>query len=411
MNTDTLAYMPRTAWTRAGEMRPAVTSPEFDFEGTFARSGLTVSAYDRLVRLTYEGAHEEVPWTSLLDAMMGHLDANYVTLILRPVSPELPYQVVFAGVAQPAIAATYESHFYALDPFVNLPVDRMVQLNELVDEKEWLDSAYYQDFLKPLDIRHYMGADLGGSESPCCRLRVTRPESAVPFAEREMAICSLLLQHLKGAVQLRSELDLVDAERRFYAGTLERLAIGAVLLDKKGRVLKTNAAADEILAENDGLRLAKDSLQATYGNENGELHRLIAEVIAGGSRSTPSLVAGMSLTRPSGRPSLGIVVRTAPLTEWSESSARPAAVVVIRDPETKLEASQTTMKRLYGLTPAETLLALRLLEGLTVDEAAERLSISRNTARCQLRAIFAKTGVTRQTELVRLLLNGVAHLT
>ncbi|HJV27678.1 MAG TPA: ECF-type sigma factor [Aromatoleum sp.] len=410
MNTDALAYMPRTAWPRAGEVRPAVTSPEFDFEQTFARSGLTLSAYDRLVRLTYEGAREEVPWTSLLDAMMGHLDANYVTLILRPVTSEQPYLVVFAGVAQPAIAATYETYFYALDPFVNLPVDRMVQLNELVDEKEWLESAYYQDFLKPLDIRHYMGADLGGSESPCCRLRVTRPEGAVPFEEREMAICTLLLAHLKAAVQLRSALDLVEAERRFYAGTLERLAIGAVLLDKKGRVLKTNAAADEILAENDGLRVAKDGLHATYGNENSELHKLIAEVI-GGARGTPSLVAGMSLTRPSGRPSLGIVVRTAPLTEWSESSVRPAAVVVIRDPETKVEASQTTMKRLYGLTPAETLLALRLLEGLTVDEAAERLSISRNTARCQLRAIFAKTGVTRQTELVRLLLNGVAHLT
>lgn len=62
--------------------------------------------------------------------------------------------------------------------------------------------------------------------------------------------------------------------------------------------------------------------------------------------------------------------------------------------------------RLYGLTPAESTLTLKLLDGLTVDEAAEELSISRNTARCQLRATFAKTGVTRQTELLRLLLGG-----
>ena len=36
--------------------------------------------------------------------------------------------------------------------------------------------------------------------------------------------------------------------------------------------------------------------------------------------------------------------------------------------------------------------------------------IRRNTARAHLRAIFSKTGVRRQTELVRILLNSVAPL-
>ncbi|MNU04988.1 hypothetical protein D3C72_2496320 [compost metagenome] len=35
------------------------------------------------------------------------------------------------------------------------------------------------------------------------------------------------------------------------------------------------------------------------------------------------------------------------------------------------------------------------------------LNIRRNTARAHLRAIFSKTGVRRQTELVRIMLNSV----
>ncbi|MCM2321131.1 MAG: LuxR C-terminal-related transcriptional regulator, partial [Pseudomonas sp.] len=45
--------------------------------------------------------------------------------------------------------------------------------------------------------------------------------------------------------------------------------------------------------------------------------------------------------------------------------------------------------------------------GLSLEEAAEVLNIRRNTARAHLRAIFSKTGVRRQTELVRIMLNSV----
>jgi DNA-binding CsgD family transcriptional regulator len=48
--------------------------------------------------------------------------------------------------------------------------------------------------------------------------------------------------------------------------------------------------------------------------------------------------------------------------------------------------------------------------GLTLDEAAEELSISRNTARAHLRSIFTKTGVSRQTMLVRLIVTSLAQL-
>ena len=67
-------------------------------------------------------------------------------------------------------------------------------------------------------------------------------------------------------------------------------------------------------------------------------------------------------------------------------------------------------KQLFNLTPAETALALELANGLSLEEAAEELNIRRNTARAHLRSIFSKTGVRRQTELVRIMLNSVMAL-
>jgi DNA-binding CsgD family transcriptional regulator len=84
--------------------------------------------------------------------------------------------------------------------------------------------------------------------------------------------------------------------------------------------------------------------------------------------------------------------------------------VYIRDASSKSLASEVVTKQLFNLTKAETALAMELANGLSLEEAAEVLNIRRNTARAHLRSIFSKTGVRRQTELVRIMLNSVVAL-
>jgi DNA-binding CsgD family transcriptional regulator len=73
-------------------------------------------------------------------------------------------------------------------------------------------------------------------------------------------------------------------------------------------------------------------------------------------------------------------------------------------------ASQQTLEALFGLTPAEARLAIRLSRGASLAAVADSHNISQHTARAQLKSVFAKTGVSRQAELVRLVLKSVASL-
>ena len=82
----------------------------------------------------------------------------------------------------------------------------------------------------------------------------------------------------------------------------------------------------------------------------------------------------------------------------------------IRDPTGSSQTSIDVLRQLFDFTPAEAALALQLANGYSLDEAAEELDIRKNTARAHLRAIFSKTGVTRQTTLVHVLLNSVISL-
>jgi DNA-binding CsgD family transcriptional regulator len=374
---------------------------------------LTVRQASDLIGMVYQGMVEAIPWSSLLWQLRGVMGANWVTLIVRPPASETSQaRIINAGPTGVTVADSHWTSYgaFAMDPMVNLPSGRMVTVEEMIGDTHWLTCEFYKIFVEPYDIRYLMGADISTDDGVDCRFRVCRPPSAKPFSDVEKRIGELLLPHLRRAVELHVKLDALDSERRLFAATVDRLLVGTVILDAQGAIFKTNQVADEVLAEEDGLRLGRGGLQATYPTEDKELQRLIKQALAGISSTAQAVGQAMSITRPSGRGKLGVAVRTNPMNEWSEGKRWPAVTVYLRDPDRKAPGSVDVLRKLYGLTPAEALLCMQLVEGLTLDEAADQLNIRKNTARAHLRSIFSKTNVTRQTSLVSLLMSSMGSL-
>lgn len=78
-------------------------------------------------------------------------------------------------------------------------------------------------------------------------------------------------------------------------------------------------------------------------------------------------------------------------------------IVALLDHDNRSAANPQTLQRMYGLTGAETLLALRLAQGDAPLDIAQSWHLSRTTIRSQLASLFAKTETKRQAELVALL--------
>ncbi|WP_395407530.1 helix-turn-helix transcriptional regulator [Pseudoduganella sp. UC29_106] len=367
--------------------------------------------FSGLIASIYDGLLEPIPWEKCLLGLRSLLEANYVTLILRQPSVGDHGLMVNVGDVTTEGLISYNSHFFAMDPFVGLPGDRMVTLTDILDEKAWLASPFYQEFLKPYDVHRLMGADIRTADGGECRLRVCRGHGAPNFSSADKELCGLLLPHFRRAVHFHGRLDLAESERRLYAGAMDRLMVATIILDKHGRVLKTNTQADELLAAADGMRLVGNMPHATHASGNRELQRLIKHALEGRlPANRTDVVEAISLERQSGKRNLGVVVHTVQPSEWSEGTSSPAAAIYIRDPEHKAQAPIDIVRQLFNFTPAEAGLAVQLANGLSLEDAALELGIRRNTARAHLRAIFSKTDVTRQTELVRLLLNSVANM-
>lgn len=392
---------PIQAAARKSAIVPAATEPAVSFDD-----------YDRLLGALYQGALESPPWQAALQLLRDRLQAGHVTLMLRPPSPESTGVMINTGSVTQQGVESYETHFFALDPFVRLSENQVVTAEELIG-KQWLQSTVYQEYLKPLDVRHLLGADIYTKDGIECRLRITRGHDAAPFSDADRALVRRLLPHLKRSIQIHAQLDFLECERALFAGAVNRLLLGMVSFDQNGVIVETNPEARRILGEKDGIWLAGNNLCLDNSQESRDLQRLLRQALSETTHteSGPGMVEAMAVTRPSGRAKLGVLIKAVPMGQFSESKQRPAAVVFLRDPESNAaQPSQELVRRLFGLTRMEAQLALLLAEGLTLDEAAEKMNVRRNTARTHLRSIFCKTGVTRQTMLVRLLLNSVISL-
>ncbi len=371
---------------------------------------MTIEDFSKVLQAIYRGMTESPPWSAALEHLREVFTASQATLLMRPPSPGSSGALVTSGTnVSPQGTESYRTHFFALDPFVGLPPDDVVTAHEWLGEKKWLESRIYQDFMRPIGMLHVMGADLftGGLEF---HLRLCRADDQPAFSEADKQRCRLLLPHFKIAVALHSRMDSLACERELFAGAVDRMLFGTISFDPSGALLEVSEQARTILSAKDGIGLIGNHLRADNTQENDELQRLIRQALNGASASNTKFAETMSLSRPSGRTNLAVLVRAVPLGEWSEGGKRPAAIVFLRDPEHKTSASLEVMRQLFGLTRSESMLALLLANGRSLEEAASEMGITHNTARAHLRSIYTKTGAIRQSDLVRLVLNNVISL-
>jgi DNA-binding CsgD family transcriptional regulator/PAS domain-containing protein len=380
--------------------------------------------YDLLVDLLYEGALDAQPWQKALPALRQSFDAQVVSLVLRPpsdvdggvilncVRPAPGQEPDEDALADPGDweARAYREQFFALDPFVNLPQDKIVALEDILSDKDLMASDYYQHYLQPTGLFRILGVDTLEPGGMLARLRVSRRKTEPRFSKAERELLARITPHLRRAIQVYASLNRATSERDVYAGAVDQLSVATLILDEEGRLLNHNALAGAILDEADGLLLKDQHLHLEGRDLNKSLQEALSDVIRAQQDGATAVVRALRVRRSGERADLGLVIRPVPPSDRGRGQAIPSVAIFVSDPDLRESASQQILGELFGLTPAEANLAILLARGLSLTEASATQHISLHTSRAQLKSVFAKTGVSRQAELVRLVLKSVASL-
>jgi DNA-binding CsgD family transcriptional regulator/PAS domain-containing protein len=306
----------------------------------------------------------------------------------------------------------YKSHFYEVDCWMEeglrQPAMTPLSAEQYFPDQDFMRSELYFDFCRPNDIRHLLAEWAVTDGSMQCSLALLRSASAGAFDAAQVRLLGDLFPHVLRSIHLGARLNGARRGDGVCEIALNELGTGIVVVDQHSVVVMANRAAEAIAAARDGFALAagrKDrAVAAATPQDTKRLRHLIARAAPDAAR--PAVGGAMRLHSAAGR--RGYAVSVSPLPRAARGlhpGTAPLVLLLIRDLSLPVRPPERQLVELFGLTPAEARLVASLAQGTTRADYAATAGISALTVKTHMSRAFAKLGVNRESELVRLVLS------
>jgi DNA-binding CsgD family transcriptional regulator/PAS domain-containing protein len=293
----------------------------------------------------------------------------------------------------------YVAHYQDLDP-------AKPGISTVAVGQWWIDSqrlgtdgikssCFHQEFLRRYALSSFMSSPIIRDERREVVVSCLRGLDVGVFSEADSQSVAQLLPHLQRAFSLHERYERLSRIARLNSVLLEHLPFGLAVVDARFRVLAHNERGEQLL----GFFGSSDQ----WTVRRFKLPYALSEMISSACRTRDPLPAQAYQLAVHGHP-LGqlVIMRLDPSHRLLAGFEVPAALILFYESQAVPKVLGTLLRDLFGLTPAEIRLAKCMLDGGNLSEWIERLRISRATARSHLQAIYRKTGVNTQAQLVRI---------
>ena len=356
------------------------------------------SATTQAIADCYDAAVDPDLWPSALQRLGESLGAQSCTFGTWDAAED-PFRMPRSAGHEEFAELWLSREAHAPDPHIDrgrrLSRNRSAFLLEqdISSEDERRTLPYYGEIADPGDRGWWAAVNFTVGTRHWC-LPLYRGAQRGPFTREEAGYAALAAPQLARVVRLAEA--VADSSLAVGLNTLERFRCAAIVVNASGTVTRTNKAADFLLSS--GLDVRAGRLRSANGRNVVDLSDLLPK---GRLSLAPSASRARVLHRD-GLPML--LIEAFPVAAFVREYFAPGvAVVTIAEVATPHLPSAAVLSEAFGLTPAEIRLAMEIARGHGLGAAATSLAIGLETARSQLRSIFAKTQTNRQAELVGLL--------
>ncbi|MHB1207139.1 MAG: helix-turn-helix transcriptional regulator [Rhodospirillaceae bacterium] len=364
------------------------------------------AADTNLLDTIYDAALDSSRWTGFIETLAASASGTYCMFVRHdPIARE--GEILTDSGFDPEIVIKYKNYFASINPWLKnvhtQPIGLVIPSEQRFPVSELQRTEFYADFVRPQKIHSGAGVTLLQDGSRFFALSMMFQMGHARQKPAAITRMQRLVPHLQRAARINRQ--LAHSAFRWQAAeeTLNRLAVGVILVTADLSVVFGNRSANAILTKADGIAVGRSGRLSIADSEGAsQLLHLVTMPHAG-------TTGALAIRRPSGERPFTMLVAPVLHAASPTELAQAVAMVFIRDPLDRSDVSNEVLSALFDLSPAEARLARTLLEGCGLQHAAEALGISHNTAKSQLKAVFDQLGCTRQSDLVRVVTSSVLN--
>ncbi len=368
-------------------------------------------AFERILMSLYDAMLDDTHWratSALIDEACGVMSSG----LGGGEGPTDDIRVFCVGIYDHGQRRTdwereYFEVYYPIDEGVTrsrqLPHGRLMQIKDLYTAQELKTSVAFNEAFLRSNFQDGLHVRLGGLDGTYMTWRLGDPVGSKGWESSQLTLITRLLPHIRQFICVRQALVRAKAVETTATALLETRRIGVVHLDRRGRIMAANDRARRILRHGDGLCDRDGMLRARAPDEQPRLDRLVAAALP--TAGTVAVSGSIPLRRSSVLPPLMVHVKPVNVPHPNYGARHVAALVLLVEPGYRSRIAPTVVAAALGLTPGESQVAVWLAEGKSVDEIARATGHTRNAIYWHLKKIYKKHYISRQADLVRLVLS------
>ena len=368
-------------------------------------------AFERILASLYDAMLDDVHWpatTALIDAACGSTS----NVLLIGEGPPDDIRVLTAGLyirgqRHEDLEREYLEVYHPNDERVprlrQLPDSHLVHVTDLYTAEELKTSPTYNEILPRARYQNGLNVRLDGPDRSHISWGLGDPVASDGWGSSEIAMIRKLLPHIRQFVRVRQTLVRAQTRDTTVTTLLDNPRIGVLHLDRRGQIIEVNDRARSILRHGDGLSDRDGVLCARKAADRLRLERLVASALP--ASGAVAVSGSMLLGRSSGSPPFVVHVKPVAVPQPDYGARHVAALILIIEPKSQHRIDPDLVAGTLGLTPMESRVAVGLAEGKSVRDMAEAMGRTQGSIYWHLKQIYQKQPISRQADLVRLVLS------
>ena len=353
-----------------------------------------VARFSDLVGRIYDCALDPGFWPVVLPDIAAFMSSTAAVVnIVGPASGRNPIRSLYHCGFPGQSSLLYEERYNRSDPMVRAGAlyeqGETFTAREAVGADAWTRTPVYIEWNLRFGLTEHLCGIIRKDLERIGAISVLRREE---FESDEKERLRLLLPHLRRSVNIAQILGDRTVEASRFKDVVDRLTVAVFMIDGTGFVHYANEAGEKLVAAGNVLSRRRGRLVCAKPNEQ-------AALLAAVQARTEPLIA---ITAKDDQRFVASILPLDGGFRLHVSHAKSAtAAIFIGQPVGVDQVWGDSLRQALGLTGAETQLLLKLLDGATISDASEAFGVSVATTKTHLQRLFAKTGTSRQAELIR----------
>lgn len=361
----------------------------------------------------YEASIEPRHWDYVVSMIAKLTKSGSVCLYYRNKTTDIATTIANYGLSADQISS-FDKHLDSLDVMLTAGNETdseqagFMLLESCTQSPPPDDSELFQTWMTPNDFHYIGGAQFVDTETHKAGIILLRSKQEKTWSEGEVRVVEEIIPHMNRSLKIHSEFTHLRLKQDALLKGLDRLVIGLILYDRNAHPVYINPTARTIIDTHPALDMHEGDLFLVNPEDEKNLRKTIIETAEIDPEDSWRQSVAIGITHPDAELPLPLLVTPMHAhlitTELDYEGARVA--VFLSDPNLQQPISIDSLVSVYNLTPSEAQVAISLANGHSIDQIARKSNHSSHTIRSQLKSVFRKTGVSRQSELIKLLLTG-----